>query len=125
MDTAALSVGETPTNQRNDEEGVILEHCLGGSMKRIDIKWDNEEMVGGIIEGTVTIAEGDFAVDMPTVHSFRIEVGEHSLAIRGLNHRYIPPEARDYRDIIHTMAECYYAGLINKKDLYHWVVEKE
>ena len=94
-------------------------------MKRISIEWDECGMVGDIIEGTVTIAEGNFATDMPIIHSCRIEVGKYSLAIRGLDHRHIPPEARDHRDIIHTMAECYYAGLTNKKDLYHWITKKE
>ena len=92
-------------------------------MKRISIEWDESGLVEGIIEGTVTIAEGDFTTDVPTTHSYRIEVGKHSLAMRRLDHSHISQEAEDHRDIIHTMAECYYAGLTNKKNLYHWVTK--
>lgn len=94
-------------------------------MKRISIEWDESGLVGGIVKGTVTIAEGNFTIDMPTTHSYRIEVGKHSISMRRMDDVYLPPDAKDHRDIIHTMAECYYAGLTDKKDLYHWITKKE
>lgn len=96
-------------------------------MKRITVKWYNVkiDIENDVLRGVVTVCEGDTPLDIAETSSFCVEVGKHSVGMRGMNGGVLPPEYEEHRDMLHTMVECYYAGLAHKPDLYHWIIEEE
>jgi hypothetical protein len=89
-------------------------------MKQINIVWDKEGLVDGAITGVATISEGKGTINMSPVRPFRIEVSENTTSIMRMG-GYLPPATDEHRDLISTLARCYYNGLTRKTHIHHWI----